>query len=153
SRMSLHYDGIGAMLGSDYGTTKITELVPGGAAAKDGRLKAGDLLVGVGQDREGDMVDVADMNNNDIVKLIRGKAGTVVRLKVNPAAGGDPKVIDITRASIELKDSEARGEIVEISVDESAEKPAGDAPAADRKTFKIGVIDLPSFYMDMNGAR
>ena len=153
SRMSLHYDGIGAMLGSDYGTTKITELVPGGAAAKDGRLKPGDLLLGVGQDREGDMVDVADMNNNDIVKLIRGKAGSVVRLKVNPAAGGDPKVIDITRASIELKDSEARGEIVEIAIDESAEKPAGDAQAADRKTFKIGVIDLPSFYMDMNGAR
>ena len=153
SRMSLHYDGIGAMLGSDYGTTKITELVPGGAAAKDGRLKPGDLLLGVGQDREGDMVDVADMNNNDIVKLIRGKAGSIVRLKVNPAAGGDPKVIDITRASIELKDSEARGEIVEIAVDESAEKPAGDAPAADRKTFKIGVIDLPSFYMDMNAQR
>src|SRR4029078_1365730 len=120
SRMSLHYDGIGAILGSDYGTTKITELVPGGGAAKDGRLKAGDLLVGVGQDREGDLVDVADMNNNDIVKLIRGKAGTIVRLKVNPAVGGETKVIDITRASIELKDSEARGEIIEFPIDEKS---------------------------------
>ena len=178
SRMSLHYDGIGAILGSDYGTTKITELVPGGAAAKDGRLKAGDLLVGVGQDREGEIVDVADMNNNDIVKLIRGKAGTIVRLKVNPAAGGETKVIDITRASIELKDSEARGEIIELPIDEksnspsiakaSTEKTSTEAPAeekssnessstnghaADRKTYKIGVIDLPSFYMDMNGSR
>jgi carboxyl-terminal processing protease len=153
SRMSLHYDGIGAILGSDYGTTKITELVPGGAAAKDGRLKAGDLLVGVGQDREGDIIDVADMNNNDIVKLIRGKAGTIVRLKVNPAAGGDTKVIDITRASIELKDSEARGEIIDLPAEGSTEKTSVEAPAAERKVYKIGVIDLPSFYMDMTGAR
>ena len=107
--MRLSLEGIGAKLQYDDGLTKVTELVPGGAADKDGRLKPGDHVLAVGQGREGEMVDVEDMNINEVVKLIRGKAGTVVRLKLKPADEGEPKVVDITRASIELKDSEARG--------------------------------------------
>ncbi len=60
----------------------------------------------------GQIDDVADLSLNEVVDQIRGKAGTVVRLKVQAAIGGDPKIIDITRASIELKDEEARGEIL-----------------------------------------
>ena len=97
-------------------------------------------MIGVGQGTGGEFTDVADMNLNEVVDLIRGKAGSVVRLKVKSATGAT-KVVDITRASIELKDQEARSEIFE-----EGHKPNG-------QPYKIGVIDLPSFYMDMNGAR
>ena len=65
-------------------------------------------MVGVGQGLNSEIVDVADMSLKEVVALIRGKAGTIVRLKVQPAIGGDPKIIDITRASIELKDAKRR---------------------------------------------
>ncbi|MFM8707908.1 MAG: carboxy terminal-processing peptidase, partial [Planctomycetia bacterium] len=72
---------------------------------------------------------------------IRGKRGTVVRLKVIPVGETAPKIYDITRDKIELKESEARGEIIE-----EGKKPDGSP-------WRIGVINLPSFYMDMDGAR
>ncbi len=187
--MRLSLEGIGAKLQYDDGLTKVTELVPGGAADKDGRLKPGDHVLGVGQGRDGEMVDVEDMNINEVVKLIRGKAGTVVRLKVRPADKGEPKIIDITRASIELKDSEARAEVIDLGDPDALTKDAKDTiskDTADKETasketaskdngvkigaevraailehsrkpdgtpYKIGVIDLPSFYMDMKGSR
>jgi carboxyl-terminal processing protease len=139
--MRLQLDGIGASLKGEDGYTTVAELVPGGAADKDGRLKTKDRIVGVGQGGDGEIVDVVDMNLNEVVKLIRGKRGTVVRLKVIPVGETAPKVYDITRAKIELKDSEARGEVIE------------QGQKADGKPYKIGVINLPSFYMDMSGAR
>ena len=139
--MRLQLDGIGASLKGEDGYTTVAELVPGGAADKDGRLQKQDRVVGVGQGTEGDIVDVVDTNLNEVVKLIRGKRGTVVRLKVIPVGQTAPKIYDITRAKIELKDSEARGEVIE-----EGRKPDGTP-------FRIGVINLPSFYMDMAGAR
>jgi carboxyl-terminal processing protease len=139
--MRLQLDGIGAQLKGEDGYTTIVELTPGGAADKDGRLKSKDRVVGVGQGKEGEIVDVVDMNLNEVVKLIRGKRGTIVRLKVIPVGENVPKVYDITRAKIELKDAEARGEVIEHST-----KPDGTP-------FKVGVINLPSFYMDMAGAQ
>ena len=139
--MRLQLDGIGASLKGEDGYTTVAELVPGGAADKDGRLKKKDRIVGVGQDREGEMIDVVDMNLNDVVKLIRGKRGTVVRLKVVPVSQTVPKVYDIVRAKIELQDSAARGEIIEEGI------------KADGSPWRIGVINLPSFYMDMAAAR
>jgi carboxyl-terminal processing protease len=139
--MRLQLDGIGAQLKGEDGYTTIVELTPGGAADKDGRLKSKDRVVGVGQGKEGEIVDVVDMNLNEVVKLIRGKRGTIVRLKVIPVGENVPKVYDITRAKIELKDAEARGEVIQHGT-----KPDG-AP------FKVGVINLPSFYMDMAGAQ
>ena len=139
--MRLQLDGIGASLKGEDGYTTVAELVPGGAADKDGRLKKKDRIVGVGQDREGEMVDVVDMNLNDVVKLIRGKRGTVVRLKVIPVSQTVPKVYDIVRAKIELQDSAARGEIIE------------EGTKVDGSPWRIGVINLPSFYMDMAAAR
>ncbi|MEI8228206.1 MAG: carboxy terminal-processing peptidase [Planctomycetota bacterium] len=139
--MRLQLDGIGASLKGEDGYTTVAELVPGGAADKDGRLQKKDRVVGVGQGTEGDIVDVVDTNLNEVVKLIRGKRGTVVRLKVIPVGQTAPKIYDITRAKIELKDSEARGEVIE-----EGRKPDGTP-------FRIGVINLPSFYMDMAGAR
>jgi carboxyl-terminal processing protease len=139
--MKLELDGIGAQLKGEDGYTTIVELTPGGAADKDGRLKAKDRVVGVGQGNEGEVVDVVDMNLNEVVRLIRGKRGTVVRLKVVPVGETAPKVYDITRAKIELKDAEARGEVIEHGA------------KADGTPWRIGVINLPSFYMDMAGAQ
>jgi len=139
--MRLQLDGIGAQLKGEDGYTTIVELTPGGAADRDGRLKAKDRVVGVGQGAGGEIVEVVDMNLNEVVKLIRGKRGTVVRLKVISAGETVPKVYDITRAKIELKDQEARGEVLE------------HGKKADGSPYRVGVINLPSFYMDMAGAQ
>lgn len=139
--MSLNLDGIGAQLTSEDGYTKLTSIVPGGAADKDGRLKPGDRIVQVGQGDDGDLVDVIDMKLDDVVQQIRGTAGTVVRLSVMPAGGGDLEIYNITRAKITLDDSAARSEVVEYG------KRASGEP------FRFGYIDLPSFYMDMEAAR
>jgi len=138
--MRLELEGIGASLQADDSYPVVKHLVPGGAADKDSRLKVEDKIVGVGEGAEGPVVDVIDMKLNDVVKLIRGKRGTIVRLEVL-TPGGERKTLNITREKIELKDSEAKGEIFE----------AGKRP--DGAPFKIGVIDLPSFYMDMTGYR
>ncbi|MGQ9913314.1 MAG: carboxy terminal-processing peptidase [Thermogutta sp.] len=139
--MKLELEGIGAALQSEDGYTIVKSVIPGGAAAKDGRLKVEDKVVGVGQGESGEIVDVVDMKLSDVVQLIRGKRGTVVRLEVLPAAGGPRQIYAITRERIELKDSEAKGRVFE----------QGSRP--DGKPYRIGVIDLPSFYMDMSGAR
>ena len=137
--MKLQLDGIGAALSSDDGFTVVQKIVPGGAADKDGRLKPEDKVVGVGQNVDGPIEDVVDMKLSDVVQLIRGKRGTVVRLQVQPEGGTETKIYDITRDEIKLTDSEARGQVIE------QEKNG--------QTYRIGVIDLPSFYMDMEGAR
>lgn len=137
--MSLHLEGIGAQLQFEDGYTVVNKIIPGGAAAKDGRLKAEDRIVGVGQGLDGDIVDVVDMKLSDVVEKIRGARGTIVRLEVIPFGSAEKKTYDITRAQIELRDSEARGEVIE-------ENRGG-------RKYRVGVIDLPSFYMDMEGAR
>ncbi len=139
--MSLELDGIGAQLTSEDGYTKLTSIVPGGAADKDGRLKPGDKITRVGQGEDGEMQDVVDMKLDAVVQQIRGTAGTVVRLGVLPASGGESKIYNITRAKISLDDSAARGEVVEFG------------KRADGRPLKIGYIDLPSFYSDMVGAQ
>ncbi len=139
--MSLELEGIGASLQTDDSYTVVKHLVPGGAADKDGRLKVEDKIIGVGEGEDGPVVDVIDMKISDVVKLIRGKRGTDVRLQVLPVSGGEAKIIKITREKIELKDSEAQSKIFDVG-----KRPDGSA-------YKIGVIDLPSFYMDMTGAR
>ena len=139
--MRLQLEGIGAALQMLDGHTVISKVIPGGAADKDGRLKPEDNIIGVGQGVDGEIEDVVGMRLNDVVKKIRGKKGTIVRLQVLPEGKGEPKIYDITRAQIELKDSAAQSEIIE-----SGTKPNG-------KPYKVGVVDLPSFYMDMEAAR
>jgi carboxyl-terminal processing protease len=140
--MRLNLEGIGAALQvSDDGYTVVTKVITGGAADKEGSLKPDDRIVSVGEGDDGEMVDVIDMKLNDVVKLIRGKAGTLVRLGVKPGGTGETKTYRITRARIELADSAATTKILE-----KGQKPDGTP-------FKLGVIDLPSFYMDMEAAR
>lgn len=144
-QMRLGLEGIGAALQLTDGYTVISKVIPGGAADKQGELKEGDRIISVaqndGSDAENTFVDVVDMKLNDVVALIRGKADTIVRLTVIPKGGTESKVIQITRAAIKLTDSEARAQIIEED-----KKPDGTP-------YRVGVIDLPSFYMDMEGAR
>jgi carboxyl-terminal processing protease len=137
--MRLELEGIGAALSSVDGYTVVKEIIPGGAAERDGRLKAGDKIIGVAEGVRGEIIDVVDMKINDVVKMIRGKRDTTVRLQIL-SVKGDRKMINIKRAKIELKDREAQGEIFEFGRKEKG------------GSFKIGVIDLPSFYMDTVGA-
>ncbi|MDZ7616573.1 MAG: carboxy terminal-processing peptidase [Patescibacteria group bacterium] len=139
--MRLNLEGVGASLQSVDGYTVVKKIIPGGAADRQGDLKVEDRIVGVGQGDAGEVVDVVDMKLSDVVDLIRGKRGTVVRLEVTPANSATRKVVRIERDRIELTDSEAKGKVFE----------AGSRP--DGQPYKIGVIDLPSFYMDMAGAR
>lgn len=138
--LGLKLEGIGAQLKFEDGTTVISGVVPGGAAARDGRLKEGDSIVAVGQEGKPEMIDVLDMKLDDVVSLIRGPAGTKVRLSVKPKVG-DPKIIEIVRAKIELADAAARGEVLQRGV------------KADGTPYRVGYIDLPSFYLDMEQAR
>ena len=166
-QMRLELNGIGASLESKYGETIVRRIIPGGAADKDTRLKVNDVITGVGQGADGEIVDIYDMKINDVVQLIRGTPGSVVKLQVMPEDKSGRQEIDIVRARIELKDSEARSVILERfpdGTDPQAKSEEEDNQAAtgqviekrlgpDGKVFKIGVIDLPSFYMDMEGRR
>jgi carboxyl-terminal processing protease len=140
-QMKLELDGIGASLRALDGYTVVQNIIPGGAADKQGELKPEDKIVGVGDGPNGEIQDIVDMKLNDVVKMIRGKRGTIVRLEVDPADNAGRKTISITRDRIELKDSEARSEIIERG------------KKADGTPYKLGIIQLPSFYMDMDGAR
>ena len=177
-QMRLELNGIGASLESKYGETIVRRIVPGGAADKDERLKINDVITAVAQGAEGEFIDIVDMKINKVVQLIRGDPGTLVRLQVNPDDKSGRQVYDITRARIELKDSEARSEILERLPDgtdpakittaintttetgdqaqlleQSSGKIIEHRPEASGQVIKIGVIDLPSFYMDMEGRR
>jgi carboxyl-terminal processing protease len=132
-QMRLRLEGIGALLREENGNTIVVEAVPGGAAAKDGRLKPNDKIIAVAQG-DGKFTDIIDMRLREAVKLIRGAKGTRVELKVVPAGKSEPVVYEFTRQQIEIKAQAARSEIVE------------DGKKADGKPYRIGVIDLPSFY-------
>lgn len=139
--MRLNLDGIGATLQStDDGLTQIKRIVPGGAADKCNEIEVDDKIVSVGQDTSGEMVDITDMRLKDVVSMIRGEAGTTVRLGIMAKSGG-LKTVTIVREKIELMDSAARGKVFE------------QGTKADGSPYKVGVIDLPSFYTDMEGAR
>jgi carboxyl-terminal processing protease len=133
--MRLNLDGIGAVLRSENGETIVVEVVAGGPARVDGRLKPNDKIVAVAQGDD-KFVDIVDMKLRDAVKLIRGSRGTKVRLKVVPAGKLAPVVYELTRQKIEIKSQEARGEVIE------------QGKKTDGKPYLIGVIDLPSFYSE-----
>ncbi len=141
-QMKLSLEGIGAMLQEEDGYTKIKRLVPGGPAQKAGQLKAGDRVVGVGQGIDKKMVDVVGWRLDDVVQLIRGEKGTIVRLNVIPYNETDEhntKIISIVRNTVKLEEQSAKKEIINIKQNGSE--------------YKIGIIDLPTFYVDFKGAQ
>jgi carboxyl-terminal processing protease len=133
--MSLSLQGIGAMLTIEGQYTKVTELVAGGPADKDGELSAGDRIVAVGQGDE-EMESVVGWRLGDVVQRIRGPKGSVVRLETLSEDSGSRKIIDITRNEIVLDDRAAKGRLLML------DHGAGQQ--------RIGVIELPSFYHDFS---
>lgn len=134
--MSLELQGIGAVLQSDEDYTKVSSLVFGGPAQKQGQLKPNDKIVSIAQGANGEFVDVVGWRLDEVVKLIRGPKGTLVRLEVIPAdptATGN-KNITIKRETVKLEDQAAKKAVFEVK--------DGD------KIFKLGVIDIPTFYMN-----
>jgi carboxyl-terminal processing protease len=133
--------GIGALLqAEDDGSTKITGIVVGGPADKEGSLKLNDRVVGVDHINAGTedaVVDIMFEKLDRVVDMIRGKEGVDVRLKVEPADGapGEIKYIVINRGKVELKDELAKAEIIEMA------RPDGGKQ-------RLGFIRLPSFYAD-----
>src|SRR5690606_18889010 len=111
-QMKLNLEGIGAALREKDGYTVVSNVIAGGAADKDGRLKEDDHIVSMGQ-QSGEMVDIVEMPLKQVVSLIRGKAGTIVRLGVKKGGSGETEILEITRAQVQLEDSAARGKIIE----------------------------------------
>ncbi len=140
TRLSL--EGIGAVLRSEDGFTTIQSLVPGGSAFKTGKIKVGDKIIAVAQGAEAP-VDVVDMDLKEVVKLIRGTRGTEVRLTIMREEGDKnaQMVIPVIREKVELKDSAAKSQVIKAQVLESGSP----------RTYQIGVIQLPSFYIDFDG--
>lgn len=141
--MSLKLEGIGAMLSQEDEYTVVTRLVHAGPAEKQGVLKPSDKIIGVAQGAKGEMVDVVGWRLDDVVDLIRGKKGSTVRLEVIPAEAktdDQTKVIAIVRDEVKLEEQAVQKAIIEIK----------DAQGVTRK---IGVIDIPTFYIDFDALR
>ena len=137
-QMSLNYDGIGASLQQADDYTTIQSVIEGGPAAVAGTLKPNDRITGVGQGADGSFTDVIGWRLDDVVQLIRGKAGTVVRLQVLPAgaAPGTPeKVLQFVRNKVTLEAQAAHSSVRTVT--------------RDGRTYKIGVITVPGFYQDI----
>lgn len=142
--MKLSLVGIGALLSSEGGYTKIEKIIPGGPAEAAGGLSAGDRIIAVTQEG-GETVDIMDMPLQRVVGLIRGKKDSKVTLTVLDGAKGVnaiPRQLTIVRGTVMLTESEAKGTTREIK----------ELKGPDGKPMKIGVITLPSFYMDFDAA-
>ncbi|MGE0589628.1 MAG: carboxy terminal-processing peptidase [Cyclobacteriaceae bacterium] len=137
--MSLSLEGIGARLQTDNDFTKVFEVLPGGPAEKSGKIHANDLITAVGQGDDGEMVDVVGWRVDEVVKLIKGPKGTTVRLQILPAetgVNGPSQEVVLVREKIKLEDQAAKKNIINYK--------SGD------QNMKLGVISLPTFYMDFD---
>ncbi len=135
--ISLSLEGIGARLQIENDYTKVVEILPGGPAEKSQLIKVNDRIVSVGQGSDGDMVDVIGWRLDDVVKLIKGPKGTTVRLGILPAetgVGGPVREYKLVRDKIKLEDQQAKKQMIRYQ--------------KDGKSMNLGVITLPSFYMD-----
>ncbi len=130
--MNLQLQGVGAELREQNGYAELVRLIPGGPAAQNGQIKPTDRIIAVGQGKHGPFTDVVGMRLDKTVQLIRGKAGSTVRLQIAPPGGGQTKTVTLTRAKIKLKDQTASSRIIHV-------KRHGHMR-------KIGLIILPSFY-------
>jgi carboxyl-terminal processing protease len=140
--MSLSLEGIGAVLQSDNDNVKIVRLVPAGPAAKTKQVATADKIIGVAQgDKE--MVDVIGWRLDEVVKLIRGPKGSVVRLEIVPASNAPSdqttKIVSITREAVKLEEQAAKKSVLHLN--------------QDGKDYKLGVIEIPAFYLDFKAYR
>ena len=140
--MRLSLEGIGAVLQNEDEYTKVVRVVPAGPADKQSDLRPAELIIAVGQGKAGPMTDVIGWRLDDVVDLVRGKKGTVVRLDVIPAAGraDEARRLTITRNEVQLEEQAAQSKLLKIN-------------ALDGAPRKIGVIDIPAFYLDFDAYR
>ncbi|WP_185757870.1 carboxy terminal-processing peptidase [Pseudomonas moraviensis] len=140
--MSLSLEGIGAVLQSDNDQVKVVRLVPAGPADKTKQVAPADKIIGVAQGNK-EMVDVVGWRLDEVVKLIRGPKGTVVRLEVIPASNAPndqtTKIVPITREAVKLEDQAVKKSILSLK--------------QDGKDYKLGVIEIPAFYLDFKAFR
>lgn len=137
--MSLSLEGIGAQLQTDNDYTKVARILPGGPAEKSDLIHNDDLIIGVAQGLDGEIVDVIGWRIDEVVKLIKGPKGTTVRLNILPSktgVNGPAKEITLVRDKIKLEDQEAKKKIMNYQLT--------------GKNLKLGVITLPNFYMDFD---
>ena len=137
-QMSRAYHGIGASLGLDDDYVLVREVLPGGPAEKDGRLRAGDRITGVDSKAAGDVTDIVGWQLEDVVELIRGPLDTPVSLRILPGgdtAGSDSFMLELTRGRVLLMGAEK--ELLNVQ-----REGAG---------FSVGVVRIPNFYFDMEG--
>jgi carboxyl-terminal processing protease len=137
--MSLSLEGIGARLQTENDYTKVAEIIPGGPADKSKLILPNDRIIAVGQGESGEMVDVVGWRIDEVVKLIKGPKGTTVRLSILPVEtgiNGPAKTIKLVRDKINLEDQRAKKTVINYQ--------------KDGKSMKLGVITLPSFYMDFD---
>lgn len=136
-KMSLSLEGIGARLQTENDYTKVAEIIAGGPADKSKLIMPNDRIIAVGQGEKGEMVDVIGWRIDEVVKLIKGPKGTTVRLSILPfetGVNGPAKTITLVRDKIKLEDQQAKKSVIQYQ--------------KDGKALKMGVITLPSFYMD-----
>ncbi len=140
--MSLSLEGIGAVLQNDNDYVKVVRLVPAGPADKSKQIVPADKIVGVAQGNN-EMVDVIGWRLDEVVKLIRGPKGSVVRLDVIPASNGPSdqttKVVSITREAVKLEEQAAKKSVLKLQ--------------HEGHEYKLGVIELPAFYLDFKAFR
>ena len=137
--MSRQLEGIGATLNIENELVTIKTIVPGGPADKSKQLNPEDHIVGVAQGKDGEFQNVVGWRIENAIALIRGTKGTLVKLEILPkgtSPGGKPKIVEIVREKIILKDESAKREIRTYN--------------NNGKTVKIGVISVPAFYIDFN---
>lgn len=139
--MSLSLTGIGAELNIEDEYTRVVRIIPGGPADLQGLLKASDKIAGVGQGDE-EIVDVVGWRLDDVVALIRGEKDSVVKLQVISSKGagaGSSKVISIVRDKVKLEEKSAQSKVLDI--------------VQGNREYKLGVIDIPAFYLDFEAYR
>ncbi|MGV8843707.1 MAG: carboxy terminal-processing peptidase [Pseudomonas sp.] len=140
--MSLSLEGIGAVLQSDNENVKVVRLVPAGPADKSKQLAPADKIIGVAQGRD-EMVDVIGWRLDEVVKLIRGPKGSLVRLDVIPASNAPndmtSKVVTITREAVKLEEQAAKKSVLKLQ--------------HEGRDYKLGIIELPAFYLDFKAFR
>ena len=138
-RMSLSLEGIGALLRTDGDHTVVERIIPGGPADLGDKLHAKDKIIGISQQNEREFTDVVGWRLEEVVELIRGPKDTIVKLQILPGNKGDGAAVEeisITRNKIKLEEQAATKEIIEV--------------AQGSGTEKVGIITIPTFYLDFN---
>ncbi|MDP7389349.1 MAG: carboxy terminal-processing peptidase, partial [Pseudomonadales bacterium] len=146
--MSLSLEGIGAVLKTEDDATSIVRLVPAGPAAKSGAVKPTDKITAVGQGVNGPMIDIVGWRLDDVVELIRGPKGSTVQLQVVGADADkeSSRRVTIVRNTIKLEEQAAQAKVIEVSTPIMGLTPVSSQ--SESSTMRIGVIEIPTFYID-----